>query len=148
MTDGFMHIAINAAKDDQPNGIWHFGFLVPSLDPINAITPVHKGETAPGRHAENYIIDPQGNRIDVVLDMWPTRETHSITGLAGIILRRQRTYIRGASSVNSWRRIYAVSTCEVGTIGCLFGHASDCCGAMRRAVLKRSGLDYRREMSS
>ena len=72
MTDGFMHIAINAAKDDQPNGIWHFGFLVPSLDPINAITPVHQGETAPGRHAENYIIDPQGNRIDVVLDMWPT----------------------------------------------------------------------------
>ena len=62
----------NAAKDDQPNGIWHFGFLVPSLEPINAITPVHQGETAPGRHAENYIIDPQGNRIDVVLDMWPT----------------------------------------------------------------------------
>jgi catechol 2,3-dioxygenase-like lactoylglutathione lyase family enzyme len=72
MTDGFMHVAINASKGDQPNGIWHFGFLVPSLDPINAITPVHQGESAPGRHAENYIIDPQGNRIDVVLDMWPT----------------------------------------------------------------------------
>lgn len=72
MTDGFMHIAINAAKADQPNGIWHFGFLVPSLDPINAITPVHQGESAPGRHAESYIVDPQGNRIDVVLDMWPT----------------------------------------------------------------------------
>jgi hypothetical protein len=59
-------------SDGRPNGIWHFGCLVPSLDPINAITPVHQGESAPGRHAENYIVDPHGNRIDVVLDMWPT----------------------------------------------------------------------------
>jgi catechol 2,3-dioxygenase-like lactoylglutathione lyase family enzyme len=72
MTDGYMHVAINANSDGRPNGIWHFGFWVPSLDPINTITPVHQGETAPGRHAENYIVDPQGNRIDVVLDMWPT----------------------------------------------------------------------------
>jgi catechol-2,3-dioxygenase len=72
MTDGYMHIAINAISD-KPSGIWHFGFLVPSHEPIQAITPVHQGESAPGRHAENYIIDPQGNRIDVVLDMWPIR---------------------------------------------------------------------------
>jgi catechol 2,3-dioxygenase-like lactoylglutathione lyase family enzyme len=72
MTDGYIHVALNAAREGKPNGIWHFGFLVPSLESINAITPVHAGETAPGRHAENYIIDPQGNRIDVVVDMWPT----------------------------------------------------------------------------
>jgi catechol 2,3-dioxygenase-like lactoylglutathione lyase family enzyme len=72
MTDGYTHIALNANSEDKPNGIWHFGFLVPALDPIHAITPVHRGETAPGRHAENYIVDPQGNRIDVVVDMWPT----------------------------------------------------------------------------
>ena len=47
MTDGFMHVAINASKGDQPNGIWHFGFLVPSLDPINAITPVHQERARP-----------------------------------------------------------------------------------------------------
>jgi catechol 2,3-dioxygenase-like lactoylglutathione lyase family enzyme len=72
MTDGYMHLAINATGDDKPNGIWHFGLLAPTLETIQAITPVHQGETAPGRHAENYIVDPQGNRIDVVLDMWPT----------------------------------------------------------------------------
>ena len=43
MTDGFMHIAINAAKDNQPNGIWHFGFLVPSLDPSTPSLPFIKG---------------------------------------------------------------------------------------------------------
>ena len=63
--------AINAISD-KPSGIWHFGFLVPSHEPIQAITKVYQGESAPGRHAENYILDPQGNRIDVVLDMWPT----------------------------------------------------------------------------
>jgi catechol 2,3-dioxygenase-like lactoylglutathione lyase family enzyme len=72
MTDGYVHLAINATSGEKPNGIWHFGLLVPSLDPINAITPVHQGERAPGRHTENYILDPQGNRIDVVIDMWPT----------------------------------------------------------------------------
>src|SRR5579872_1701286 len=55
LTDGYMHIAINASDGEQPNGIWHFGFLAPSLEPIEAITPVHVGESAPGRHAENYI---------------------------------------------------------------------------------------------
>src|SRR5918996_1715645 len=68
MTDGYMHVAINASSGDKPNGIWHFGLLVPTLDPINAITPVYRGESAPGRHSENYIHDPQGNRIDVVLE--------------------------------------------------------------------------------
>jgi len=56
MTDGYMHLAINANSGNQPN----------------VITPLHQGESAPGRHTENYILDPQGNRIDVVLDMWPT----------------------------------------------------------------------------
>jgi len=72
MTDGYMHLAINANSGNQPNGIWHFGLLVPSLDPINVITPLHQGESALGRYTENYILDPQGNRIDVVLDMWLT----------------------------------------------------------------------------
>ena len=72
MTDGYMHLAINANNGENPNGIWHFGLLVPTLEPIQAITPVHHCESAPGRHTENYIVDPQGNRIDVVLDMWPT----------------------------------------------------------------------------
>jgi catechol 2,3-dioxygenase-like lactoylglutathione lyase family enzyme len=72
MTDGYMHLAINANNGENPNGIWHFGLLVPTLETIQAITPVHHGESAPGRHTENYIVDPHGNRIDVVLDMWPT----------------------------------------------------------------------------
>ena len=72
MTDGFMHVAINASKGRSAERHLAFWFSGSSLDPINAITPVHQGENAPGRHAENYIIDPQGNRIDVVLDMWPT----------------------------------------------------------------------------
>jgi len=37
MTDGYMHIAINAISD-KPSGIWHFGFFVPSHEPIQAIT--------------------------------------------------------------------------------------------------------------
>lgn len=31
MTDGYMHLAINASDGEKPNGIWHFGLLVPTL---------------------------------------------------------------------------------------------------------------------
>lgn len=71
MSDGYMHLALNAPVEGKPNGIWHFGLLVPSLESIKALTPVYEGESAPGRHTENFIYDPEANRIDVVADMWP-----------------------------------------------------------------------------
>jgi hypothetical protein len=93
MTDGFMHMAINAAKDGQPNGIWHFGFLVPSFDPINAITPVHQGETAPGRHAESYIIDPRATGSMSFSICGRLEKRSPYPRFAGVVLRRQGTDI-------------------------------------------------------
>ena len=72
MSDGYIHVALNAPSEGKPKGIWHFGLLVPSLESVKTFTPVYEGERAPGRHAENFIYDPEGNRIDVVVDMWPT----------------------------------------------------------------------------
>jgi len=79
MTDGHINLALLAPRQGHPNGINHFGFLVDSLDPIRAHTPVEaaeelqEGGRSPGQHSEYVIHDPEGNRIDAALEMWPIK---------------------------------------------------------------------------
>ena len=77
MSDGYLNLTILAPREGIPNGIAHFGFLVDSLEPIKELTTVEAGDKleggkpAPGQHSEHKVHDPAGNRIDVVVDMWP-----------------------------------------------------------------------------
>jgi catechol 2,3-dioxygenase-like lactoylglutathione lyase family enzyme len=79
MTDGHINLALLAPRPGHPNGINHFGFLVESLDPIRSLTPVKPAEElqeegrSPGQHSEYVVRDPEGNRIDVAVEMWPTK---------------------------------------------------------------------------
>ncbi len=79
MTDGYLTLAVIPPKPGHPNGINHYGFLVDSLEPISALTPVQPAEQlqaggrSPGQHSEYVIHDPEGNRIDAAVEMWPTK---------------------------------------------------------------------------
>jgi catechol-2,3-dioxygenase len=77
MSDGYITLALLAPREGYANGINHFGFLVDSLEPIREKTSVkavevsQEGGRSPGQHSESFIIDPEGNRIDVADEMWP-----------------------------------------------------------------------------
>jgi catechol 2,3-dioxygenase-like lactoylglutathione lyase family enzyme len=80
MTDGYLTLALLAPRAGDPNGINHYGFLVDSLEPIRAKTPVAPSEEfqaggarSPGQHSEYIVHDPEGNRIDAAEEMWPTK---------------------------------------------------------------------------
>ena len=79
MTDGYINVALLAPRPGHANGINHFGFLVESLDPIRTHTPVEaaeelqEGGRSPGQHSEYVIHDPEGNRIDAAVEMWPIK---------------------------------------------------------------------------
>jgi catechol 2,3-dioxygenase-like lactoylglutathione lyase family enzyme len=79
MTDGYLTLALLAPRAGDPNGIYHFGILVDSLEPIKAKTLVEPAEQlqeqgrSPGQHSEYVVHDPEGNRIDAADEMWPTK---------------------------------------------------------------------------
>jgi catechol 2,3-dioxygenase-like lactoylglutathione lyase family enzyme len=79
MTDGYLNLALLAPRPGHPNGINHFGFLVDSLEPIKALTRVEaaeelqEGGRSPGQHSEYVVHDPEGNRIDAAVEMWPIK---------------------------------------------------------------------------
>lgn len=79
MTDGYLTLALLAPRAGDPNGINHYGFLVDSLEPIRALTSVEPAEQSqeagrsPGQHSEYIVRDPEGNRIDAAVEMWPTK---------------------------------------------------------------------------
>jgi len=79
MTDGYLTLALLAPRPGDPNGINHYGFLVDSLEPIRALTPVEPAEQSqeagrsPGQHSEYIVRDPEGNRIDAAVEMWPSK---------------------------------------------------------------------------
>lgn len=78
MTDGYLNLALIAPREGEPNGIDHFGFLVDDVEVIGKLTPIQptdqaqEGGRSPGQHSEYIIRDPEGNRIDVADEMWPT----------------------------------------------------------------------------
>ena len=81
MTDGYLTLALLAPRAGDRNGIDHYGFLVESLEPIRAKTPVAPSEQfqaggvrSPGQHSEYVVHDPEGNRIDAAEEMWPTKQ--------------------------------------------------------------------------
>jgi len=80
MTDGYLTLALLAPRPGAPNGINHYGFLVDSLEPIRALTPVEPAEQlqeegrSPGQHSEYVVHDPEGNRIDAAAEMWPSKQ--------------------------------------------------------------------------
>jgi len=78
MTDGYLNLALIAPREGELNGIDHFGFLVDDVEAIGKLTPIQdtdqaqEGGRSPGQHSEYIIRDPEGNRIDVADEMWPT----------------------------------------------------------------------------
>ena len=79
MTDGYLTLALIPPKPGHPNGINHYGFLVDSLEPIRALTPLQPAEQlqaggrAAGQHSEYVVHDPEGNRIDAAVEMWSSK---------------------------------------------------------------------------
>ena len=79
MTDGYLTLALLAPREGYSNGMDHYGFLVENLDAVRALTKVEpaevyqEGSRSPGQHSEHVVHDPEGNRIDAVEEMWPTK---------------------------------------------------------------------------
>ncbi len=70
LSDGFVGIAL-ISRPDQPWGINHFGFEVESAKAIEDAAQTTSVSNTFGAVAENWIRDPEGNRVDIAEHGWP-----------------------------------------------------------------------------
>jgi len=72
LSDGHIDLALIRASS-SPKGINHFGFQVASVNAIEEIADTHATPSPPGsgRHAEFWILDVEGNKVDISEEGWP-----------------------------------------------------------------------------
>ena len=70
LSDGFVGIAL-ISRTDQPYGINHFGFEVEDVKAIEDAAQTTSVSNTFGAVAENWIRDPEGNRVDIAEHGWP-----------------------------------------------------------------------------
>jgi catechol 2,3-dioxygenase-like lactoylglutathione lyase family enzyme len=72
LSDGHVDLALIKASN-SPKGINHFGFQVNSVKAIErtANTEATPSPAGSGRHAEFWILDVEGNKVDVSEEGWP-----------------------------------------------------------------------------
>lgn len=70
LSDGFVDVALISSAD-VPLGINHFGFKVDSVETITAAAHTSANANVYGAVAEQWITDPEGNRVDVAEHGWP-----------------------------------------------------------------------------
>jgi catechol 2,3-dioxygenase-like lactoylglutathione lyase family enzyme len=82
LSDGYMNLAILPSHGDPERkvsvGINHFGFQVDDMQTAETLALEHGAAKAPfelpkdGRFAETFILDPDGQRVDLSQDGWKT----------------------------------------------------------------------------
>ena len=70
LSDGFVGIAL-ISNPNQPWGINHFGFVVDDVKAIEEAADTTSVANTFGAVAENWIRDPEGNRVDIAVHGWP-----------------------------------------------------------------------------
>jgi catechol 2,3-dioxygenase-like lactoylglutathione lyase family enzyme len=70
LSDGFVGVAL-IHNPNIPWGINHFGFEVENVQAIEAAAQTTSVSNTFGAVAENWIHDPEGNRIDITEHGWP-----------------------------------------------------------------------------
>ena len=70
LSDGFVGVAL-IHNPNIPWGINHFGFEVEDVQAIEAAAQTTSVSNTFGAVAENWIRDPEGNRIDITEHGWP-----------------------------------------------------------------------------
>jgi catechol 2,3-dioxygenase-like lactoylglutathione lyase family enzyme len=70
LSDGFVGVAL-INRPDLPWGVNHFGFVVEDVKAIEEATHTTSVANTYGAVAENWIRDPEGNRIDITEHGWP-----------------------------------------------------------------------------
>jgi len=70
LSDGFVGIAL-INNPNQPWGINHFGFVVDDVQAVEEAAHTTSVANTFGAIAENWIRDPEGNRVDIAEHGWP-----------------------------------------------------------------------------
>jgi catechol 2,3-dioxygenase-like lactoylglutathione lyase family enzyme len=70
LSDGFVDVAL-ISTPRHPWGINHFGFVVDSVKAVEETAQTTSEANTFGAIAENWIKDPEGNRVDVSEHGWP-----------------------------------------------------------------------------
>jgi catechol 2,3-dioxygenase-like lactoylglutathione lyase family enzyme len=70
LSDGFVDVAL-ISTPRHPWGINHFGFVVDSVKAVEKTAQTTSEANTFGAIAENWIKDPEGNRVDISEHGWP-----------------------------------------------------------------------------
>ena len=71
ISDGVIGLALLARRPGLQSGLDHFGFEVESVKAIEESAQTTSEANIYGAVAENWIRDPEGNRVDITEHGWP-----------------------------------------------------------------------------